>query len=227
MTPPKASELPLILLGAGGHAKVLLALAKSAGHAVIGLCDPDLAARGETHWHGVPVLGGDEALAQIDPAGTGLINGVGQLVGSRLRERIYTRTQEAGFRFPPLIHPAAWIAPDVTLADGVQVMAGCIVQPGCVIGENTILNTRAGIDHDCTVGAHVHIAPGATLCGAVRVDDGAFVAAGAVLVQGLHVGAGAVVGAGTTLIRNLAAGQIRLGAASRLKSKFICTSGSA
>lgn len=217
MRAQQASGLPLVLLGAGGHARVLYALAVSAGHPVIGLCDPDLAAQGETHWYGVPVLGGDEALDDIDPAGTGLINGIGQLVGSRLRERIYTRMQVAGFRFPPLIHPTAWVAADVTLADGAQVMAGSIVQPGCTIGENSILNTRAGIDHDCTLGAHVHIAPGATLCGSVRVDEHAFIAAGAVLIQGLHVGAGAVVGAGATLTRNLAAGQTLIGASGRTK----------
>lgn len=220
MSVAQAYGRPLILLGAGGHARVLHALAVAAGYPVIGLCDPDLATRGVIHWFGIPVLGGDGVLADIDPVGTGLINGVGQLVGSQGRQRIYTEMRTAGFCFPPLIHPTAWVAPDVTLSDGVQVMAGSIVQPGCTIGDNTILNTRSSIDHDCALGAHVHIAPGATLCGGVRVDDGAFIAAGAVLIQGVHVGAGAVVGAGTALTRDIAAGQTRLGAASRVKSQL-------
>jgi sugar O-acyltransferase (sialic acid O-acetyltransferase NeuD family) len=214
-------KLPLIMLGAGGHARVLHALAIAADHLVIGLCDPELTAKGETHWNGIPVLGGDEALQDIDPTSTGLINGIGQLVGSQLRERIYTRMRSAGFHFPPLIHPSAWVAPDVTLDDGVQVMAGAIVQPGCSIGSNTILNTRAGVDHDCIIGAHVHVAPGATLCGGVQVDDGAFIAAGAVLIQSLHIGARAIVGAGSILTRSLPEGQTCIGAANRLKHHHI------
>lgn len=214
-------KLPLIMLGAGGHARVLHALAIAADHPVMGVCDPELVAKGEAHWNGIPVLGGDEALQGIDPASTGLINGIGQLVGSQLRERIYTRMRSAGFHFPPLIHPSAWVAPDVTLDDGVQVMAGAIVQPGCSIGSNTILNTRAGVDHDCIIGAHVHVAPGATLCGGVQVDDGAFIAAGAVLIQSLHIGARAIVGAGSILTRSLPEGQTCIGAANRLKHHHI------
>lgn len=208
---------PLILVGAGGHARVLHALALAADQRVIGLCDPDLAARRETHWLGVPVLGGDEALADMDPASVGLINGIGQVVGSRWRQSIYEQMRSAGFRFPPLIHPTAWVAPDVTLLDGVQIMAGCIVQPGCRIGEGSIVNTRASVDHDCIIGANVHIAPGATLCGGVQVEDSVLIGAGAVLIQGLHVGTGSIIGAGTTVIRDMPPGQTLLGAGSRLK----------
>lgn len=208
---------PLVMIGAGGHAKVLHALALAAGHRIVGVCDPQLARQGQSHWRGVPVLGGDDALAQVDSAAVGLINGIGQLVGSRGRQEVYKRLRRAGFVFPPLVHPAAWVAPTARLAQGVQVMAGAMVQPDCSIGENSILNTRAGVDHDCTVGAHVHIAPGATLCGGVRVGDGAFIATGATIVQGVTVGVDAVVGAGATLMRDLGADQTLLGPRARPK----------
>ena len=80
-----------------------------------------------------------------------------------------------------------------------------------------VINTKASIDHDCIVGAHVHVAPGATLCGSVELDQNVFIGAGAVLIQGLHVGHDAVVGAGVTLTRNLECKQILLGASNRLK----------
>jgi UDP-perosamine 4-acetyltransferase len=150
-------------------------------------------------------------LTQFDPATLGLINGVGQLVGSQSRKAIYERLRQAGFSFPTLVHPAAWIASSATLAQGVQVMAGAVVQPDCCIGENSIINTHASIDHDCVIGAHVHIAPGATLCGGIRVLEGAFIAAGATLIQGVTVGLEAVVGAGSILTRDLAANQVILG----------------
>lgn len=212
-----ASGLPLILLGAGGHAKVMHALVEAAGYSVIGICDPQLASEGVLRWRGIPVLGGDEVLGCIKPATVGLINGLGQLIGSRIRERIFMQMRQAGFSFPVLVHPTAWVAGDVRLAEGVQVMAGAVIQPDCEIGANSIVNTCASIDHDCRIGSNVHIAPGATLCGGVQVEDGAFIGAGAVLIQGLRVGGAAVVGAGVTLTRELSAEQILLGAASRFK----------
>lgn len=201
---------PLIMIGAGGHAKVLHALAIGLGHNIVGVCDPQLFQEGQSHWRGMPILGGDEALAQFDPSTFGLINGIGQLVGSQARKTIYERLRQAGFIFPTLVHPAAWIASSATLAQGVQIMAGAVVQPDCCVGENSIINTHASIDHDCVIGAHVHIAPSATLCGGVRVLDGAFIATGATLIQGVTVGLEAVVGAGSILTRNLDTNQVLL-----------------
>lgn len=211
------ADLPLILLGAGGHAKVLYALAIAAKRKVVGVCDPQMARDNQKMWQDLPVLGGDDILENVDPCQIGLINGVGKLVGNLGRERIHTRMRQAGFCFPVLIHPTAWIAPSADLADGVQVMAGAIIQPDCTIGQNTIINTCASVDHDCMIGANVHVAPGATLCGGVRVGAGAFIGAGAVVIQELEVGAEAVVGAGTTLTRSLAACQMRMGAVERAK----------
>lgn len=215
MSTPSIYDRPLVLLGAGGHARVLLALVRANGRALLGVCDPALHAEGCGDWEGLPVLGGDEALVRLDPAKVDLVLGVGQLARSGLRSRLYAAWRARGYVFPPLVHPAAWVAPDVTLSDGVQVMAGAIVQPGCVLGTNVTVNTHASVDHDCQIGADVHIAPGAVLCGAVQVGDGAFIGAGAVLIQGLRVGDAAVVGAGVTLVRDLAPGTLIVGPANR------------
>lgn len=216
MTADRTTTPPLVLLGAGGHAKVLLALVEAAGMRLRGVCDPALHERGESHWQGIPVLGGDDALAAADPADTPLVNGLGQRVGQDHRSRLFAALRKRGFRFPALVHPAAWVAPTVRLAEGVQVMAGAVVQPDCQIGEDTIVNTGATIDHDCRIGRHAHVAPGATLCGGVTVADGAFVGAGATLIQGVTIGAGAIVGAGTTVVRDLPAGRRILGAPPRI-----------
>ena len=212
-------RLPLVIIGAGGHAKVLHALALAAGHSILGVCDPQLVQQGQTLWRGIPVLGGDNALKQFDPAAVGLINGIGQVVGSQARQDVFARLGQAGFNFPALVHPAAWVASTVRLAQGVQIMAGAVIQPDCCIGENTIINTRASVDHDCDIGAHVHIAPGATVCGGVRVHDRAFIGSGATVIQGLVVGNGAIVGAGVALTRNLNCDQILLRSASRRNLK--------
>jgi UDP-perosamine 4-acetyltransferase len=193
----------LLLLGAGGHARVVRALAAACGLEVAGVCDPALARDGAATWNGLPVLGDDSALEALPPTQTRLLNGLGQMPGSNIRARLHARLAAKGFTFPALAHPAAWVAPGVALGDGVQVMAGAMVQPGCDIGPGTIVNTRAGVDHDCRLGKDVHIAPGATLCGAVAVGDGAFVGAGATVLPGLRLGAGAMVAAGAVVTRDV------------------------
>ena len=208
----------LIMLGAGGHASVLHALALAAGHHFIGICDPELCRDGVRFWKGIRVLGDDSALADIDKATMGLVNGIGQLVGNRARQLVFERSRKAGFSFPVLIHPFAWVADGVDLKQGVQVMAGAIIQPESIIGENTIVNTNASVDHGCVIGGHVHIAPGATLCGGVTVGDGAFVGAGSTLVQNVFIGSEAVVGAGAVVIKDLEPSSKLIGASMRRTS---------
>lgn len=212
-----APERPLILLGAGGHARVLLALAKAARYCVLGVCDPGLATSSKQHWEGLKVLGDDKVLEKYSPDAIQLMLGVGQLTTGTLKERLYDTWSSRGYSFPALVHPSAWIAPDVRLGAGVQVMAGVIIQPGCSVGENSILNTRSSIDHDCQIGSRVHVAPGATLCGTVSVGLGAFVGAGSVVIQGLQIGERAIVGAGVTLVRDLAPSQTIVGSANRMR----------
>jgi UDP-perosamine 4-acetyltransferase len=208
-------KLRLVMLGAGGHARVLHSLLVAGGHHLAGVCDPGLAAQDVPSWNGVPVLGDDDALLKFSTAEVCVINGLGQLVGDRRRQALFRHFSGLGYLFPPLVHPAAWVAPRGLLAPGVQVMAGAVIQPGCTIGANTIVNTRAGIDHDCRIGADVHIAPGATLCGGVTVTAGAFIGAGATVIQGLAIGAEAVIGAGATVVRNVGDGAWALGTAPR------------
>lgn len=212
-----ADARPLILLGAGGHARVMAALACAAGRSVLGVCDPALAANSVARWENLNVLGDDGELDQLPPDRVALMLGVGQLAAGNLRARLYASWRARGYDFPALVHPAAWVAPGVVLGDGVQVMAGAVIQPNCEIGDNSIINTGASVDHDCRIGRDVHVAPGATLCGTVTIEDGAFIGAGATVIQGLRIGTRAVVGAGVTLVRDLAPSTTILGAANRLR----------
>lgn len=210
-------KLPLILLGAGGHAKVLLSLIKAINGTLLGVCDPVLASQGIDKWRGIPIIGNDGVLRELDPKAVGLVNGLGQTIQSQARQILYERYRAQGFRFPVLIHPTAWVDSSAMLHDGVQIMAGAIVQADTAIGENCIINTGARVDHDCHLGADVHIAPGAVLCGAVQVGAGAFVGCGANVIQGIRIGSNSIVGAGTTLVRNLESNQLVLRAAPEKK----------
>jgi len=200
---PLTDNRPCVLLGAGGHAKVLLALIRALTLPIRGVCDPALAQQGICTWRGIEVLGDDTALARLSPQEVRLINCLGPILQVRTRERIFTTLRAQGYDFPALVHPQAWVSEEVFLGTGVQIMAGVIIQPDSHIGDNTVVNTGARIDHDCRIGAHVHIAPGATLCGGVKVEDRAFIGSGATIIQQVAIGVDSVVGAGTTVVRDL------------------------
>jgi UDP-perosamine 4-acetyltransferase len=192
-----------ILLGAGGHASVVLATATAAGLEVAGVCDPVLAGQADGCWKGIRILGGDEWLLRANADEVMLLNGIGFLPGSDVRARIHEFWLERGFRFATLVHARAWVEPSAALGEGAQVMAGAVVQAEVELGRNCIVNTSASVDHHCRIGASAHIAPGATLCGAVEVGARAFVGAGATIVQGIRIGAHAVVPAGATVRHDL------------------------
>ncbi|MDP3559068.1 MAG: acetyltransferase [Legionellaceae bacterium] len=206
---------PLILIGAGGHAKVLLGLIQSAGLHLLGVCAPELVEQGVDIWRGVPVLGAGKDLSIYSPAQVCLVNGVGRRIGDTSRQCVFDQFKAQGYFFPALIHPSTYVDTSAILKEGAQVMAGAVIQADASIGENVIVNTSANVDHDCVVEAHVHIAPGAILCGNVRVCAGAFIAAGATLTQGVSIGKNVVVGAGATIVRDLFEQQVVLSAAIR------------
>ena len=182
-----ADGTKIIMLGAGGHAKVLHSLATAAGFMIHGVSDPLLSSKEMTAWRSIPVFEEQEIKDIYTPDNTRLINGLGFLGSNNRRQTLFDRYKTMGFDFISLVHPQAWLATDVAIAEGVQIMAGVIVQPECKIGANTIVNTGSSIDHDCEIGQHVHIAPGCTICGNVTIGDGAFIGAGSVIVNGMHV----------------------------------------
>lgn len=192
-----------VLMGAGGHAKVVADLALALGADIAGVCDPALARDRMAGWQGLKVLGDDDFLLSLAPDDVLLLNGVGQMPGSTIRSDLFRRFFHAGFTFPPLVHPSAWVSPTATLGAGVQVMAGAIVQAGAFLGCNTIVNTASSVDHDSRIGASVHIAPGVTVCGDAMIGDGAFVGAGATIIQGVNVRLNGFVKAGSLVSEDL------------------------
>lgn len=197
-------SLPVIVLGAGGHAKVLVDTLQRSGQTVLGLADANAALRGSRVLD-VEVLGGDEFVLQHRPDAVLLVNGIGSVDSMQLRSSVYDRFKQQGYEFATVIHPSAAIGSEVALGEGVQVLAGAVIQPGTIIGEDSILNTRASVDHDCRIGAHVHLAPGVVVSGGVTIGDGTHIGTGATVIQGVTIGAGCLVAAGAVVIADVSA----------------------
>ena len=192
----------VIIIGAGGHARVILDALQLSSCKILGFVDPAFA-KGSQGPGGLPMLGGDEALSSFSSSEVQLVNGIGSIGPTSSRAAVYLRGKEAGFSFARVLHPAAIVSASATLGEGVQVMAGSIVQTGAEIGANSIVNTRASVDHDCKIGETVHIAPGVTLSGNVRIGDRTHIGTGAVVIQGISIGANSLVAAGAVVYRDL------------------------
>jgi sugar O-acyltransferase (sialic acid O-acetyltransferase NeuD family) len=190
--------LPLILVGSGGHARVLLSTLLQLGQRIAGVVDPD---KSRAELLEIPYLGGDDAVFGYEPTEVLLINGVGSVASIANRLRVYESFRKRGYGFASVVHSGAIIAAEVQLADGVQIMAGAILQTGCVVEENCIINTGARVDHDCVI--HAHVAPGAVLSGEVHVGTRAHVGAGAIVIQGVHIGPDTIVGAGAVVLSHV------------------------
>lgn len=202
MSEPK----PLILIGAGGHAKVVLDIIDSLGLHCIAVSSPE--ASNLEQWRGLKLIS-DLQLSELhSPAQVDLVLGVGLIPGGRLRQKLFKHFTQLGYQFRTLCHPTAWISPSARLGQGCQVMAGAIIQADAECADNVIINTRASIDHDTVIGAHSHIAPGAVLCGAVVVEDDVFVGAAATVLQSKRIGKGAVVAAGAVVISDVMSGAV-------------------
>lgn len=199
------AQRPIIVLGAGGHAKVVIDTLLALGREIAGIADPDP----ETHGKdvlGVSVLGGEEAVEARAAGDISLANGVGSTGDAGRRKDVFERFRDKGYEFVSVVHPSAVVAAGVSPGHGAQIMAGAIIQPDCRIGENTVINTGAQVDHDCIIGDHVHVAPGAVLGGTVIVGAETHIGAGATVIQNTAIGDRCLVAAGAVVTEDLADG---------------------
>lgn len=193
---------PLIIIGAGGHARVLLDTLLNQSNKIIGITNPDPNKFGH-YISDIPIIGNDDLILNYCPNSIYLINGIGMMPGKSTRYQLYEKFKNHGYTFTKIIHPSAVLASNVQLLAGVQVMAGVIIQTSVVIDENSIINTRVAIDHDSFIGKHVHLAPGVTVSGGVSIGEGTFVGAGSTIIQGIKIAAHCIIGAGSVVTRDI------------------------
>jgi UDP-perosamine 4-acetyltransferase len=193
----------VILIGCGGHARVLTDCLRQNRAEIIGYTAP-VGMQASGNMASLQRLGDDEALMHFDPATVMLVNGVGSVRSPAARREVFDRLKSQSFKFAVVTHSRAIIADCARLEEGAQVMAGAVVQAGAVIRANTIINTAASVDHDCVVGAHVHVACGAVLSGGVCVGDGSHIGTGALIAQSVTIGKDCLVAMGAAVRKDVA-----------------------
>jgi len=203
---------PVVIVGAGGHAKVIIGILEEMRAWEIAGCTTAGGSGAESP--GCPVLGGDEVLPGL--RASGIRHAFVAIGDNRVRRLISEEVRRAGFTLINAISPRAVISPSVQLGHGVAVMAGAVIQVAAVLGDGAIVNTGATVDHDCHVGPYAHIAPGVNLAGRVEVGEGAFLGIGSCVIPGIRIGAWAVVGAGAAVIEDVPEGVTVVGVPARV-----------
>jgi len=193
---------PVIVIGAGGHAAVVISSLLRLGADIVGATTKNPINEGKVL--GVDIIGTDDKILVKNPEDIVLANGIGATLAGQTRRYVCAeemRTQ--GYRFCSLIDPSVVCGPEVNIGDGVQIMAGAIIQPRTNIGADCIINTGARIDHDCEIGINCHVCPGATLAGGVHIGPRTIVGAGVTVIPGITIGADSLIAAGSIVTKDI------------------------
>ena len=184
----------VIVIGAGGHAKVVIATLQAAGYSVEALYDDD-ESRWGTAFMGIPIVGPVAALPENSEHRAVIA------IGCNNTRRLLA--QELNLQWINAVHPQACVHSSVVIGAGTVIFPGAVVQPDTILGDHVIVNTGATIDHDCVLGDFVHIAPGAHLAGGVEVGDGSFFGIASAAIPGMKIGSWSIVGAGGVVVNEV------------------------
>jgi len=208
---------PLVIIGGGEHARVVLDAARSrpdlwtpAGYA-------DSGPIAETERRGaVPYLGDDAAAApEALRLGACVVLGFAALGSARKRRELVAYWTAARVPFGIVVHARAWVSPEAVLEPGVVVLAGALVVTGAHVGAHAVLNTAAVIEHDVRIGAFTHVAPGAILGGGAEVGDDCHVGLGARVRDHVRVGQSATIAMGAVVVGPVETGAVVAGVPAR------------
>ena len=190
----------LVILGAGGHAKVVADTASLLGYSDI--CFYDDAFPNKS------VLGNTEDFYKKLEQFPAVIVAIGN---NQTRFEHTLKILELGGKLISLIHPTAYVSKDVKINAGTVIFAQAVVQPGSSLGYSCIINTAATVDHDCQIENAVHICPGVNIAGEVKINNRTWVGIGSCVRQQVSIGSDVMIGAGSVVVANIPDNQTVIG----------------
>lgn len=204
----------LVVIGAGGHAKVVAEAALASGSFEVTRFLDDHPSQYGNQLLGLPVTGPIEleSFQEMEAAACA----VGD---NKVRRRLVKRLGCA-VAWATVVHPAAWVSPSAKIGPGSVVMAGSVMQADSIVGVHVILNTGCSVDHDCRVGAYSHIGPGVRLSGGVDIGEGVLLGVGSAVAPGVKIGDCVTIGAGAAVVADCEAGLTYVGVPARPLGKL-------
>jgi len=194
----KGTDMEVIVLGDGGHSKVIqdMIRTKMENRIIAILDDKYEYAHDEHGMTYAPVA----YLNQIITTDTKVVIAIGNNdTRKQLAKKLAVETEQ----YLTVVHPSAVISPSATIGYGTVVMPGVYINADAIIGNHCIINTGAVIEHDVQIGDFAHISPNATLTGNVSVSEGVHIGSGATIIPQIEIGSWSLIGAGSTVIKHI------------------------
>lgn len=209
----QVSSSQIAVIGAGGHAKIVVDTLLSNHQHVSAVYDDNENLWGKTLL-GVPICGPISKLSEL-PGHKAIV-----AIGDNRKRRELAETLNC--HWISAIHPRSIVANSAQIGAGTLVAAGAVIQPDTKTGEHVIINTSASVDHDCRIDSFAHICPNASLAGGVHVGRSSLLGTGSTCIPGIHIGANCEIGAGSVVTRNIPEDSIAIGIPARvLKSNIL------
>lgn len=180
----------LVFYGASGHAKVVMDAVNLEEVKLSGFFDDDIAKK---TFKNLAV----NLYSKVVYSNAKCIISIGD---NTLRKQISLRVQHT---FITVIAKSAGVSDSAIIKAGTFVAQKAVIQADVVVGNHCIINTNSSLDHDCVISDFVHVAPGATICGGVHIDEGTLIGAGSVILPNIKIGKWCTIGAGSVVTKNV------------------------
>lgn len=198
-------QKPILLIGAGGHAKACIdVIEQERRFAIAGLVGMPQEVGFQILDY--PVLGTEADLPGLLENCSHALVTVGQINSPLLRMRLFDLLERNGCDLPTVVSPRAYVSPHALLGAGTIVMHGAVVNAGAVVGRNCILNSQSLIEHDAKIEDHCHIATGALINGSASIGAGTFIGSGSSVRQGIKIGNQCLIGMGQRVLADCETG---------------------
>ena len=185
------AKIEHLLLGAGGHAKVVISIITNSGGKILGIFDDNL---NKKKHHGHPILGKYEAKKYKNSK-------IIVCVGSNIvRKKIVSKISHDFFT---AIHKSSIVDKNSKIGLGSVIAHNSVIQSDVQIGKHCIINTSSSVDHDCKVDDFVHVGPGVTICGNVKVGSCSLIGAGSIILPNIKIGKNVIIGAGSVVLKDI------------------------
>lgn len=192
----------LIIIGAGGHSRVVVDVAQQVGFNVTEILDLEFSGQSEQIAN-VPVTGGFEYIEKMKPSQSS----VAIAIGDNFRRKYYFEIlKKKGFELPPIMHPKAIISNYAVVSEGCFINAAAVINAEAFVGACCIVNTAAVVEHEVKIGQYTHIGPGAKIAGRTSVGSHVFIGMGANVADYIQIGHNCVIGAGSVIITDVPSG---------------------
>ena len=191
--------MPLLLAGAGGHARACIDVIEQEGRFVVGGLT-GLPHEVGTRVLGYPVLGTDAELPALMRDFAHALVTIGQIKTPDPRMRLFDLLVQNGCTLPVIVSPRAYVSSHAPLGAGTIVMHGAVVNAGAKVGRNCIINSLSLVEHDCEVADHCHISTSAAVNSGVHIGQGSFVGSNSSVRQDVRIGSRCLIGMGQRVL---------------------------